>query len=61
MVVGDIEYQLSWDDKFYDKKAKMTKDTRAKFFDIVKYCMWHISEKFVITFPKFKVKENPNF
>lgn len=56
MVVGDIEYQFSWDDKFYNKNSKsMDKETRAKFFDVVKYCMWHISLKFNITFPKFKV------
>lgn len=55
MVVGDIEYQFSWEDGFIGEGDKIEKDKRDKFFSAVKHAMWDITEhSFNIMFPKFK-------
>ena len=54
LVIGDMEFQFGWKEKFVGKGKEMETEKRDLFFSAVKYCMHYVSQNFNIMYPKFK-------
>ena len=59
MVIGDQEFQFSWEDSLISKGKEITPEQREYFFKAIKYSMFTVAQNFNIMFPKFKVKKFP--